>query len=188
LALTTAKYYTPSGRLIQRDYYGVSIYDYYYHKENIGSNSSDVRKTDAGRPVYGGGGISPDVEVDNVKLNPFQETIARKYAFFNFSKRYLAENTTIDRDFQATQEVLDRFQLFLIEEKIEIDQKDFEANLDYIKHKIKAELTLTIFGRNEAYKLQAMVDPHIQKAVELLPQAAALLEISKQMMAEQNMP
>ncbi|OFV98828.1 MAG: peptidase S41 [Acidobacteria bacterium RIFCSPLOWO2_12_FULL_54_10] len=188
LALTTAKYYTPSGRLIQRDYSSVSLYDYYYHKENVGSNSSDVRKTDAGRPVYGGGGISPDVEVGDAKLNPFQEILARQYAFFNFAKRYLAENKTIDRDFEATKDVLDRFQRFLQEEKVEIDQKDFEANLDYIKHNIKTELTLSIFGMNEAFKLQATADPQIQKAVELLPQAAALLENAKQMMAEQKLP
>ncbi len=67
LALTTAKYYTPSGRLIQRDYTGVSLYDYYYNRDDSedGNKSSnrEVKTTDSGRTVYGGGGISPDVKI-----------------------------------------------------------------------------------------------------------------------------
>src|SRR5438445_3858412 len=72
LALTTAKYYTPSGRLIQRDYTGVSLYDYYYHKD--APPQSEMKSTDSGRPVYGGGGITPDSEVLEPKPNHFQET------------------------------------------------------------------------------------------------------------------
>ena len=60
LALTTAKYYTPSGRLIQRDYTNVSFFDYYYRKDTATRNMQDVKMTDSGRTVYGGGGISPD--------------------------------------------------------------------------------------------------------------------------------
>src|ERR1700758_4800428 len=62
LALTTAKYYTPSGRLIQRDYTGVSLYDYYYNRSDNETNTTanrEVKLTDSGRTVYGGGGISP---------------------------------------------------------------------------------------------------------------------------------
>src|SRR5467141_2742070 len=60
LALTTAKYYTPSGRLIQRDYSNVSFFDYYYRNNTASRNANDVKMTDSGRTVYGGGGISPD--------------------------------------------------------------------------------------------------------------------------------
>ena len=66
LALTTAKYYTPSGRLIQRDYTGVSLYDYYYNRDDNGTankTNREVKMTDSGRTVYGGGGINPDVKV-----------------------------------------------------------------------------------------------------------------------------
>ena len=92
LALTTAKYYTPSGRLIQRDYSSVSLYDYYYNREN-GENGNtanrEVKMTDSGRPVYGGGGITPDVKVPAIKTNHFQDTLLQHYAFFNFAKHYL---------------------------------------------------------------------------------------------------
>src|SRR6201989_3219113 len=60
LALTTAHYYTPSGRLIQRDYSNISFLDYYYRTRNEQKDMSDVKMTDSGRTVYGGGGITPD--------------------------------------------------------------------------------------------------------------------------------
>jgi carboxyl-terminal processing protease len=92
LALTTAKYYTPSGRLIQRDYSNVSLYDYYFNRNGNGDDSTgpsrEVKLTDSGRTVYGGGGITPDVKLDQQKSNHFQETLLQHYAFFNFAKRY----------------------------------------------------------------------------------------------------
>src|SRR5207237_853262 len=81
LALTTAKYYTPSGRLIQREYAGVSLYDYYYARENEENNNGhEVKLTDSGRTVYGGGGITPDVKYDAPKSNHFQNELLRHYA------------------------------------------------------------------------------------------------------------
>src|SRR5271168_911977 len=90
LALTTAHYYTPSGRLIQRDYSNVSLYDYYFDREaeNNGTNNHEVKLTDSGRTVYGGGGITPDVNVPPVKTNHFQDDLLQHYAFFNFAKHY----------------------------------------------------------------------------------------------------
>ena len=71
LALTIAHYYTPSGRLIQRDYSHISFLDYYYGKRTDTKNPLDVKSTDSGRPVYGGGGITPDEKYDP-KYNKFQ--------------------------------------------------------------------------------------------------------------------
>src|SRR5205807_9035376 len=92
LALTTAKYYTPSGRLIQREYNGVSLYDYNYNTEqanNGASTNKEVKLTDSGRTVYGGGGITPDVKIETPKSTPLQDTLLQHYAFFNFAKHYL---------------------------------------------------------------------------------------------------
>ncbi|OFW20311.1 MAG: peptidase S41 [Acidobacteria bacterium RIFCSPLOWO2_02_FULL_59_13] len=189
LALTTAKYYTPSGRLIQREYSGVSLYDYFNNKENKdngGSGRTDVRTTDSGRPVYGGGGISPDAEIPERQLNRFQESLVRSYAFFNFARRYLAEHKTIPSDFEVADAVQDRFRQFLQEEKISFTEAELMENQTYIRNSIKMELVLSVFGMNEAYKLEAAADPQIQKAIELLPQAAALLENAKQMMARKE--
>ena len=93
LALTTARYYTPSGRLIQRDYSNVSLYDYYYNRDVDSNNANkEVKLTDGGRTVYGGGGITPDENVPPVKSNHFQDTLLQHYAFFNFAKRYVVKN------------------------------------------------------------------------------------------------
>ena len=186
LALTTAKYYTPSGRLIQRDYSSVSLYDYYYHKENATPIQSDVRSTDSGRTVYGGGGITPDTEVSEPKLNPFQETLARKYAFPNFAKRYLAESSTIPRDFEVNETVLERFRKLLREQEVPFTESEVAANLDYIRQNIKLELYLSVFGMDEAYKLEAAADVQVQRAIQLLPQAAALQETAKQVIAKKE--
>ena len=175
LALTTAKYYTPSGRLIQRNYTGVSLYDYQFQKEGGKAAQTEMKRTDAGRAVYGGGGITPDVNLPEITLNPFQQTLGRGFAFFNFAKRYLAENKTIDRDFEATDAVLDRFRRFLKEENIEFSEADIAANLPYIKTNIKEELVLSMFGMDDAYRVEAVADAQIQQAIELLPQAAAML-------------
>ena len=72
LALTTARYYTPSGRLIQRDYSSVSFFDYYYRNNTEARNLADVKKTDGGRTVYGGGGISPDEKFEVPKPGPLE--------------------------------------------------------------------------------------------------------------------
>ena len=186
LALTTAKYYTPSGRLIQREYSGVSLYDYYYHKENVDPSHAEVKSTDAGRTVYGGGGITPDVEVLPEKLNPFQENLIRKYIFFNFTKRYLAENGTISRNFEVNDAVLERFRKFLREQGVSFQESEITANLDYVRNTIKMELYLTVFGMDEAYKLEAAADVQVKKSIQLLPQAAALQEDARQVIARKE--
>ena len=90
LALTTYHYYTPSGRLIQRNYDHVSLYDYYYVRDDSAKakdkSNLEVKLTDSGRTVYGGGGITPDEKIDNLKSNHFQDNLLSHYAFFNFSK------------------------------------------------------------------------------------------------------
>ena len=78
-------------RLIQRDYSNVSLYDYYFNREseeNEHNASREVKLTDSGRTVYGGGGITPDVKIAAVKSNHFQDSLLQHYAFFNFAKHY----------------------------------------------------------------------------------------------------
>ena len=102
LALTTAKYYTPSGRLIQRDYSSISLYDYYYNDRNNDANNAnhEVKMTDSGRTVYGGGGITPDVKIPPAKTDKFQDTLLEKYTFFNFAKHYVI-NHKVDKQFAS---------------------------------------------------------------------------------------
>src|SRR6201993_2380428 len=116
LALTTAKYYTPSGRLIQRDYNNVSLYDYYFNRENEENNNShEVKLTDSGRTVYGGGGISPDVKIPPIKSNRFEDSLLQHYVFFNFAKRYIVNHRPDAKKFEVDDAVMQDFRKFLDE-------------------------------------------------------------------------
>jgi len=187
LALTTARYYTPSGRLIQRDYADVSLYDYYYHPQGNSNSHNEVRLTDGGREVYGGGGIDPDVRLSEDKLTPTQETLLQRGAFFSFGQYYLGVHKTIPRDFEVTPDVLEEFKQYLAKEKIQVSDKDLQANLDFIKQRIRLQLVTAIFGENEAAKLSIAEDPLVQKALEALPQAKELLANAKKYMASKNL-
>jgi len=186
LALTTARYYTPSGRLIQREYTNVSLYDYYYHPEHTSKNHSEVRLTDGGREVYGGGGITPDVPVPDPTLTPAQEMLLQHSAFFNFGKYYLGTHKTIPKDFQVNDDVLDEFKQFLAKEKITFSDHDMKDNLEFVKTRIRFQLVESIFGENEANKIGIESDPLVLKALEDMPQAKELLAKAKRYVASKG--
>ena len=184
LALTTAKYYTPSGRLIQREYNGVSLYDYYYnHDDQQTTAGHEVKLTDSGRTVYGGGGITPDVKIVAPKTNRFQDELLQHYAFFNFSKHYLI-NRHINKDFQVNDAILQDFRKFLDDEKIPYNEADLTSSQEWIDSHIKAELFVAEFGQQEGLKVQAESDPQILKALDLLPQAKELADNARRILAE----
>src|SRR5258708_6861048 len=85
LLLTIARYYTPSGRLIQRDYSKGSFFEYYNKKGNAAAKNTDVKATDSGRVVYGGGGITPDAKWERPTLNKFQSYMLGLGTFFSFA-------------------------------------------------------------------------------------------------------
>ncbi|HEX3437597.1 MAG TPA: S41 family peptidase [Pseudacidobacterium sp.] len=178
LALTTYHYYTPSGRLIQRNYSGVSLYDYYFnHEQPQDAKDREVKLTDSGRTVYGGGGITPDYKVDTPKSTHLQEVLLspEHYAFFNFAKHYLA-NRSVTRDFQVDDAVLTDFKQFLASpsQNITYTDQEFNAVLDWIRMSIKAEIFTTQFGQAEGLKVRAGWDPMINQALTYMPQAATL--------------
>jgi len=188
LALTTAKYYTPSGRLIQREYTGVSLYDYYYNDRENGDGTvgnHEVKMTDSGRTVYGGGGITPDVKIANPKTNKFQDTLLEKYAFFNFAKHYVI-NHTVNKQFEVDDAVMQEFRKYLDEQKITFTEADLAENNDWIRSNIKAELFINEFGQQEGMRVHAETDPEVQKALDLLPQAKQLADNAKKTIAQRN--
>src|SRR5208282_2856315 len=104
LALTIARYYTPSGRLIQRDYKSVSLYAYHYERK-VPEHPTEIRQTDSGRKVTGGGGIHPDILVAEGELNHFQRALLRAEVFFPygngvgaFTRQYLGARPVITKD------------------------------------------------------------------------------------------
>jgi carboxyl-terminal processing protease len=183
LALTTARYYTPSGRLIQRDYANVSLYDYYYHPELTAPAHNEVKLTDGGREVYGGGGITPDVEIPDPKLNPVEEKLSSHGAFFDFGKAYLGVHQTVARDFQVDEAVLDEFNHYLESTGLQLSDQEMRDNLEFIKNHIRLQLVGVIYGENEAQRISIENDPLVHKAIDSLPQAAQLLANAKRYMA-----
>src|SRR5712691_11803171 len=160
LALTTAKYYTPSGRLIQRDYSNVSLYDYYYHREGEENNGHEIKLTDSGRTVYGGGGISPDVKIAAVKSNRFQDSLLQHYAFFNFAKHYVV-NHHPGKSFEVDDAVLHEFRKFLDGEKIPYTEQDLVENNDWVRSSIRSEIFVDAFGQEVGLQVRAEADPQV---------------------------
>src|SRR6185312_13384674 len=171
LALTTFHYYTPSGRLIQRNYNHVSLYDYYYVRDDTmpkDNASREVKLTDSGRTVYGGGGITPDEKIDNLKDNRFEDTMLIHYAFAHFAPHYLATHT-VTKDFQVDDAVMQQFREFLKAEKIDYTEPELTANQDWVKASIKSELFTSQFGQSEGIRVRAEWDPQINKALTFMP-------------------
>jgi carboxyl-terminal processing protease len=183
LALTTARYYTPSGRLIQRDYDTVSLYDYYYHPRSVPVPHSEVRLTDGGRKVYGGGGIAPDVKVEPEKLNDVESTLVQNGTFFSFAQKYLGVHKTIPEDFQVTDADIAEFKKFLTAQKIPVTDADLQANMDFVKLHIRKRLIEDIYGTNVADRIKVENDPLVEDAASHLPQAQLLLENAQKYMA-----
>ena len=136
LALTTARYYTPSGRLIQRKYTGMSLYDYYYGAGSQDSTAGrEVKATDSGRTVYGGDGITPDVKFATPKPNRFQTELQIHYVFFDFAKRYLGSHQ-VSRSFTVDDQVVQQFREFLNANKVPWTEADLqhEPGLGEVEH------------------------------------------------------
>ena len=186
LALTTAKYYTPSGRLIQRDYSNVSLYDYYFDRDDINNTANkEVKLTDSGRTVYGGGGITPDVKIDPTKSNAFQDTLLQHYAFFNFAKNY-ANGHHITKSFEVDDNVLADFRKSLDADKVPYTEADLVQNNDWVRSNIKSEIFVDAYGQEEGLRVKAESDPEVVKALDLLPQARQLADNAKKIVAERG--
>jgi carboxyl-terminal processing protease len=189
LALTTYHYYTPSGRLIQRNYAGVSLYDYYYnHAGALPSNSTnqEVKLTDSGRTVYGGGGITPDEKIETPKSNRFQDELMYKDVFFRFAPIYVS-NHTVDKNFQVDDAVLADFKKYLTSQSIEWTDADLNGVMDWVKERIKQDIVTIQFGQLQGLRVLADWDPEIQKAITYLPEAQALEDHAHQVLAEKAM-
>jgi carboxyl-terminal processing protease len=186
LALTTAHYYTPSGRLIQRDYSNVSLYDYYFERPDDSKNgtaSREVKLTDSGRTVYGGGGITPDVKLDPIKSTPFQDSLLQHYAFFNYAKHYMV-NHHPTKSFEVDDATMQDFRKFLDAEKIPFTEAELLQNNDWVRSSIKSEIFVNAFGQEEGLKVRAEADPEVLKGLDLLPQAKQLAENARHVVAQ----
>jgi carboxyl-terminal processing protease len=193
LLLTTARYYTPSGRLIQRDYKNQTLYDYHYNPKP--PTAPEVKLTDTGRPVYGGGGITPDVAVPEPKPDDFEELLERRGVFYpspqpqgvgDFVRFYLGERPNITKDFAVDDALLSQLRKFLAQQQVPFTEEQLQKDLPWLKWEIKREVFTTVFGLNEGYKVALENDPQLEKAVESIPQAKALYASARKIVAERQ--
>lgn len=187
LALTTAKYYTPSGRLIQRDY--SSFYDYYNYdplsaegEEGEGATvpPDEIFYTDIGREVYGGGGITPDVVVELEDIPEMAQYMLARNAFFDYAVELNNRNPVRDRDWQPPADLLERFGEWLVTEGV-ADQEQVDEALaddemrDYARLQIHAEIFNSAWGQEARHRILSQGDEQIQQALDQLGRAGQLL-------------
>ena len=177
LALTTAKYYTPSGRLIQRDYSNVSFFDYYDRRDTTARNPADVKMTDSGRTVYGGGGISPDEKFVEPKVGTMEAALLHGLElddytkhFFTVHKEKLAANWSVD---DATME---DFHKWLLTQKFELNEAEYKKDLPQIRRDLQEDIYKTAFGLDRQTEYDLASDPEVAAAIDAMPKAQALLD------------
>jgi carboxyl-terminal processing protease len=188
LALTTARYYTPSGRLIQRSYKGKSFFDYYYRdRKGDEQNTDDVKMTDSGRTVYGGGGIMPDEKYEGLTYTPLQRQLERTYAFFNFTAKYFgAHSTNLPQGWEPDQEIKNEFHRYALDNGMEFSEAEWAADQEWIARRLKREMYITAFSDTEARRIAIETDPVVDAGIEAMPKAQALLNKAKQIIAQRS--
>ncbi len=199
MALTTARYYTPSGRQIQRDYSGAAL-EYFYQGGGTvtGGKPREVRETDSGRRVLGGGGISPDIEEPAKEPNRFQALLTSKQAFFEYARRLTlgqvaaashfmlplkkgeigpgpSTKTRTRPDLEITDAILADFQGFMQTRSIEFGPEDIRNNLEFIKCGIQQEVYTILYGRQEGLRISIQSDNQVKRALDALPDARLLM-------------
>lgn len=206
LTLTTARYYTPSGRLIQRDYSNGSFYEYLFHRgtgDGVDPTKQKNAKqwyTDLRRPVYGGGGIEPDVKVADTRIDSLDlsATQARMlHPLFLFVRELAAgqvdaaKNFKLDRpdfnhqykgdEFIITDDIMKAFRAYVADfvpkrPEYGLTMAAVDEQMAWARNRMRYELLLAAYGADTAQRALNGTDAQLQKAVAELPNAAALAE------------
>ena len=208
LVLTTAKYYTPKGRSVQRNYSNVSFYDYYLNRGQTdpatASPHGDVFTTDLGRTVYGGGGITPDIEVKSADLGRARGRLF--YGIFDFVRQLVAGQITGLREYRisetqnktkitpdeinhypVTDELLAAFRQFIAAKpQFNLADERFTANLAYIRTQTRRELITAAYGPEAGEQAYLPDDAQFRKAIESLDQARMLADNASRARADRH--
>ncbi|MCK9995544.1 MAG: S41 family peptidase [Candidatus Krumholzibacteria bacterium] len=213
LKLTTARYYTPSGRSIHKarprhgdpmEEMGKAMEEDAAEPEGEGEPATEELEmdpaekelhrfdkekfyTDGGRVVYGGGGINPDIEIDQDFLKDFEVAVERDGALFGFAVDYAANNTDIPEDYQVSDADYNEFKEFLadrekIGEYLEVFELAYtdslvDANSEFIKRGMRREVARRLHGPTAAYKVAIEADTQLHEALELFRKAKTLPEL-----------
>ena len=197
VAVTTARYYTPSGRMIQRPWDGAfDEYLTYTLREQDAAKvhqPEELKFTDAGRRVYSGGGVEPDRRFDGPLegFNPtrFGRTLFARNLFDTYAQRFsrsgdrrIATSPTsglreLSGDFQVTDAMVAEFRQHVEKARMTIDDAAWQQDLAFIRAMLRFEIDLDLFGVEAARRNLSRQDPQLQHALTLFPEAEALMKL-----------
>ena len=179
LALTIAHFYTPSGRLIQRDYSNKSFYDYYFSKDENAQNPLDVKMTDSGRTVYGGGGITPDEKFPATKMDRLESELFRS-GLFNFTRVYFSKHpASLPKGWMPDESVIEELHDYLLSTGTNFTEADFTRDHAWIKRYLSKEMYIHAFDVDASDRMFAQTDPEVERAIDAMPKATSLLQSKK---------
>ncbi len=183
IRITIARYYTPSGRLIQKPY-SRNLIDYYSDKSSPDKNPYARKKvftTFSGRKVYGGGGIHPDLVATAPSITSTTSTLLAQRAFFEFAtheaanlKERFISFETFNALFDVDAYELQKFLTFIEDKNISVNKREFLRDRKFIQQKIKAEIARNLWGTEAYYKISVREDPQVHEALSAFPLAERL--------------
>lgn len=201
LLLTIAKYFTPSGRLIQRDYSTAGFYDYYNNggsgadKSNTPPPNGPESRTDLGRPVYGGGGIAPDEVVKPAQVTPAEVRLV--HSIFAFSLEVVTgrvrgfENYKVQKpidfehdlkatDFEITDELFNELKRFVASKPaFKVTPEQLDRARSFVATRLRFELATAAYGSMAAIQVFNEDDPQLAGAIAAMPRARELAQAAK---------
>ncbi len=164
LALTTALYFTPSGRSIQKP---LDPTQFALAKATANPNGNSVFHSDAGRRMTGGGGIVPDYTVEAPAMTRLRAVLDASGSFTRFATGYVHSHT-VTEDFEVTPAILDDFQVFLSQRDIRPGVNEWSVEREFITNRLKTEIFNLALGVEKGDEVEARRDPYILKALEVL--------------------
>lgn len=200
LRLTIARYYTPSGRSIQRDYRKIANNQEYFddagkNNDKPGNNIEHTAEKDSsltkfkthnGRPVYGGDGITPDYIIKSQNLNGYTTDLLKNNVFYLFAlnyyekhkeeinKEYSTDLIKFVKEFNLTSSDIQDFIIYSKSKGVKENEKEFDSEKDYIKARLKAEIARNIWNNEGWYREILRADNQFQKSLTLFNEAKYL--------------
>ncbi len=201
LRLTIARYYTPSGRLIQRAYNGdkEKYQKEAFEREEVeGENISHTEeqdttrpefKTSAGRKIYGGGGITPDYIVKPSALSSLTTELFRKNLYYQFIANYLDKNSKeiksnyknlqeFKKMYEVKENLLSEFIDFVKQKKIEVKDEDVKKDKKFLQARLKAYIARNFWGNEGWYSIVLTQDNQLEKALSIFPEAEKIAKLN----------
>ncbi|MCF7859143.1 MAG: S41 family peptidase [Candidatus Cloacimonetes bacterium] len=188
IKITTAKYYINSGRCIHKDLNDTLLKDPRVRYGDISEEEldkmraeadkehlKDIHYTEKGRTVYGGGGINPDLTIEQAKMTRLGMELRRKNLTFNFAVDYMIKNEDkVELGFQVDDKIFNDFMQFAQEDSVEWTDTQLDSTMSWIKNNLTSNIINKKFGDEEGYKVAIQDDQQLQEAVAIFDKCPTL--------------